>query len=365
MATFLQIVGAVFVALFLVVIAAFLFLKWKLSSWAKQMSDQVQEFGGMMEKMAAGGGPMAAAMGGMMEPLSLKLHATEDEPDEDFALQIEAWTKSLSREGFETVGDFEADPTMLWMRAFVHPESGAAAVLYVMPLAGAWYDVTLRIDGQSVTMTDSQREMADSPPWSKIVQLDAGTPPAKAYERLLRSVGEPSVEPYTRENFPERFQNEYQKAAIWRAKRGESEDEIKRISSAEAGEQVDNSFVQQMLDSRGQMRAYQINEFLKEQWLKDSEVSAYDYEQIEDRIVVIHELTPPDLLLDTWGECYGEHFEDEPEDLPDVSELVAGRDPRQAFRDLQQKLPPGGRFQHYAAVEGDISGDLWLRPDDY
>lgn len=366
MAAFLQIVGAVFVALILVVIVTLLFLRWKLKAWASKMAAQVQEFGGMMEQFVASGGPMAAALGGMLEPLTIQLHPTDDEPDEDFALQITAWTKGLTAAGFQPVGDYTAQPTLLWLRALIHPESGVAAALYIMPMAGAWYDVTAEFDDQtSLTLSDNQRELVDMPPWSELIRHEAGTPPAKAYEKLLRKIGPRSVVPYTVDNFVQRFEETYRRGMIWRAKRGDSAEEFRRIAAVDGGDAPDNQFVRQMLNSRKLMRAHQIDELLKEQWLKDSNLSAYDYERIEDRLIVIHDLTPPDLLLDMWGAEYGED-DDEDDDkraeVPDVAALVNESNPREAFRTLQERLSPGGRFEHYAAVEGEISGDLWLRP---
>jgi hypothetical protein len=369
MGLFLQIVGAVFVALFLVVIAAILVLRWKLKSWTKQMADQMQEMGGLFEKMAAGGGPMSAALGGMMEPLTLNLKRTHEEPDEDCALQIKAWTKGLKEAGFAEVGDFEAEPTMLWLRALTHPESGAAAAFYVMPMAGAWYDVTARLrDGTSITLTDTQREMTDMPPWGKLIRMEAGTPPAKAYEKLLRRLEGKDLTRYTPENFVESFEEEYRRGTLWRVKRGDTPDELKRITAADMGEEPDSEFVQQLLESRKRMRAHQIDELLKDEWLKSSDMSAYEYERIEDRLVVVHELTPPEVLIDIWGELYaGDEIDDEqdPEELPEVKQIVETQDPRQAFRMLQQQLPPQGRFEHFASIDGDIAGDLWLRPDGY
>jgi len=368
MALFLQIVGAVFVALFLVVIATVLLLRWKIKSWAKQMAHQVEETGGLMEKFAAGGGPMAA-LGGVMEPLTLNLKRTHEPPDEDYALQIKAWTKGLKEAGFVEVGDFEAEPTMLWLRALAHPESGAAAAFYVMPLAGAWYDVTARFrDGTSIALTDTQREMTDMPPWSTLIRMEAGTPPAKAYEKLLRKLEDKDVTRYTVENFVEAFEEEYRRGTLWRVKRGDTPDELRRITAADTGKEPDSEFVQQLLESRKQMRAHQIDQLLKDEWLKNSEMSAYEYEKIEDRLIVIHELTPPEMLIDIWAEnCDADDF-DEDGDLPEDSELrqmLESRDPRKAFRTLQQKLPAEARFEHFATLDGDIAGDLWLSPDGY
>jgi hypothetical protein len=368
MGLFLQIVGAVFVALFLVVIAGILLLRWKLKSWAKQMADQVQEMGGLMEKFAAGGGPMAAALGGVMEPLTLNLKRTHESPDEDCQLQIKAWTKGLKEVGFVEVGDFEAEPTMLWLRALTNPDSGAAAAFYVMPMAGAWYDVTARFrDGTSITLTDTQREMTDMPPWGKLIRMEAGTPPAKAYEKLLRKLEGKDVTRYTPENFVESFEEEYRRGTLWRVKRGDTPDELRRITAADMGEEPDSDFVQQLLESRKQMRAHQIDELLKDEWLKNSDMSAYEYEQIEDRLVVIHELTPPGtLLIHLEEQLDPDEFE---EDSPEGAELrrivESEQDPRQAFRTAQQRLPALARFEHFASLDGDITGDLWLRPDDY
>lgn len=364
MAAFLQIVGAVFVALILVAIGLLLFLRWKLKSWAKQVSEQVQEFGGLMEKMAAHGGPMAAALGGMAEPLTLTLKPTSEEPDEDFALQIKAWTKGLIGIGFETVNDFDAEPTMLWMRGLTHPETGAAAVIYVMPLAGCWFEVCARTEEQDrITVGNSPQPMADVPPWCDTHRIDEGVPPAKAYEKLLRKVGERPISPYTPDNFANSFEQAYRRDMLWRVKRGDSEEETRRIVAAgDDGEAPDNSMIDRLMESRRQMRSMQIDEMLKEQWLKESNVSAFDYERIEDRLVVVHELTPPDQLLDIWGDAYGDAFDDDPPELPDVSQLISNQEPRKAFQTLQQNLPPESRFVHHASIEGDIAGDLWLRP---
>ena len=116
------------------------------------------------------------------------------------------------------------------------------------------------------------------------------------------------------------------------------------------------------------MRAQQIDELLKEQWLKTSDMSAYEYEKIEDRLVVVHELTPPDMLL-MHLDVDDDPDEDDEEDEPEESALrrIAenDEDPRRAFRTAQQMLPAEARFEHFATIDGDIAGDLWLRPDGY
>src|SRR5690606_439031 len=101
--------------------------------------------------------------------------------------------------------------------------------------------------------------------------------------------------------------------------------------------------------------------------LKSSDMSAYEYEQIEDRLVVIHELTPSETLIIHLQEHYDpdEFDEDSPQDDELRRIIESEPDPRQAFRDAQQRLPAEARFEHFASLDGDIAGDLWLGPEDY
>ncbi|WP_206028598.1 hypothetical protein [Thalassoroseus pseudoceratinae] len=353
---FLKLVAAVVFGLMLVVILTVAYLRWRIKRWVGELGDEIKKFGDQF-----------AMMGGGMEPLEVELERTQSSPSPQYQSVIEGWTSDVESLGFERVGDFHMQPTAVWMRALTHPESGAAAVVYVMEPVGVFYDLVAKFENDdSVTVTDNQYALVDFPPWSQVVRLDAGTDPSVAYSRLLDEVGSQPVQPYDPINFRERFEAAYRKDMLWRAKRGDTPQEVRRVMNSPLTEaQGNNDLVQATMESRREMRAAQFEDFLRKQYLKQSQLSALEYERIEERMVIVHELTPSSTLLELAEEAFWDDEADEEQPIPDVVLKIAEEDdPLEAFRRIQEYFPSPNYFEHYDSVAGEITGDIYLRPAD-
>ncbi len=353
---FLKLVAAVVFGLMLVVVLSLAYLRWRIKRWVGELGDEIKKFGDQF-----------AMMGGGMEPLEVELERTKNPAPAEYQSLVDAWTDDVKTLGFEVVGDFYAKPTQLWMRALTHPESGTAAVVYAMSPIGVFYDLVAKLEGEdSITVSDNQHALMDTPPWSRMVRLDAGTDPKIAYSRLLDEVGAESVQPYDPINFRERFEAAYRKEMLWRAKRGDTPEEVRRVMNSPLMQSGDNDeFVEATIESRREMRAEQVDEMLRKHYLKQSNLSALEYERIEDRIVIVHELTPSSTLVELAEEAFWDDETDEERPMPDVIEQIAEQDdPLEAFRQIQNYLPESDYFEHYDSVAGEIAGDIYLRRED-
>lgn len=356
MLDFLKLVAAVVFGLMLAIVLAIAYLRWRVKRWVGELGEEFKKFGDQF-----------AAMGAELEPLEVELDRTQELAPEEHQALIDAWTADVESLGFESVGDFRMRPTQVWLRALTHPESGAAAVVYAIHPVGVFYDMTARFVGEeSITVTDNQFALVDSPPWSRLVRLDAGTDPNLAYARLLDEIAGQAVQPYDPVNFRERFEAAYRKETLWRAKRGDTTEEVRRVMNSPLTEAKDeNELLKATMESRRMMRGAQVEDFLRKEYLKQSNVSALEYERIEDRLVIVHELTTSDTLIELAEEAFWDEETGRERPMPSVISKIAEQDdPLEAFRQILGYLPDSKYYEHYDSIAGEIMGDIYLRREE-
>lgn len=322
------------------------------NSAKQQFAGQVLDLNTAARHLDAGGTTTLIAM---MSPLAT-LRDTGPPSNVNALSSARDWLQGLSDAGFLKVGDFLADQVMLTTHVFTHPESGAAAAVYAMPKVASWYELmALSSDGQCLVITNAEVEQGEQPPWIETVRLPPATTPAAAYQTLLQSIDGRVVEPCTPENVTDTLDALYDRLAIWHFTRRDTKEERSQVAAGHQDEQIE----QQRIAARNRLFSLQVDALLMEQWSMKPDVSADELKRIHDRMIVIHEHTPLETVIDLLG---GESM---PGGLGPLASLSHGDhvDPREAFRALQGTLESSQRFEHYATLEGEISGELWLRPE--
>ena len=113
------------------------------------------------------------------------------------------------------------------------------------------------------------------------------------------------------------------------------------------------------------MRGAQVEDFLRKEYLKQSNVSALEYERIEDRLVIVHELTTSDTLIELAEEAFWDEETGRERPMPSVISKIAEQDdPLEAFRQILGYLPDSKYYEHYDSIAGEIMGDIYLRREE-
>ncbi|MBV8381290.1 MAG: hypothetical protein JOZ63_01705, partial [Planctomycetaceae bacterium] len=126
MAIVLQILGAIFLLLIVLLVVAVLFVRSKLRNLARTLE-------GLTKTLAASGTPA-------------RIHLTEMAiPDWEDEEAVEAIAKDLPGLGFEKVGTYQVQEISgLALQAWMNTESATTAIVYEHPMAEVWLDFVTR-----------------------------------------------------------------------------------------------------------------------------------------------------------------------------------------------------------------------------
>ena len=364
MTLFLQIVAGFVVAIILVGLAVYFWIRRKLKGFGGKLIQQLAE---QIEQ---------AAMGGAVPPFRLHLRTVSDgqvefNNDED----VRTLTEEFLAAGFETICDFETVEIPLPLRAFRHVQHNAYGVIYDHPVAGVFCDVTRRYkDRRSWTVSSSSPHGMDPIPGSHPTFL-----PGAAVEELLNHLLEASpvneMEEATREDFVVRFESAYAREMNYRIERqGPTEQEIRRIAEMN-GQECD----QQQIDAVQKQWKSAISEFLSEKavamWKKEQDVPPPVFARLQPQLVAIHDRMLPDELMNLVFEDFDlDDIEDE--ELDDTTtrrmrtvwnqlqDWLRSNSFAEAFVQLLKTSGQSSKWQHQGSVSRPIPAEIWLRPSE-
>ncbi len=263
--------------------------------------------------------------------------------------------------GFETIGDFRVEgmpEVRLWGAV---NSLGYAAILYRHEQAGDWFDFVAEWeDGHVMTVSNAPLFNAlDTPPFStKIAAHELSL--ADAYEVFQNALRErqtlAKIHSITLENFPQRFAEAYAKEMDWRLSRGgPTSDEIRRVAAASPNlpPLSDRQFAQAD-DQIHQEWRQKLDTACLDTFLETAPISLKRWEQIRDRLLIVHEKLDEDTLvsmMESWVEV---------DLLPNSAQSDDDFDPILFFATVNATLPKVQQFQCIGEVTQPVRAVFYI-----
>jgi hypothetical protein len=176
------------------------------------------------------------------------------------------------------------------------------------------------------------------------------------------------------EDFPHVFVEAWSQTMDWRiARGGVTSDEIRRVARL-AGQRAPDDCVIELvqLTWRGAIDEF-VQEEVRRAWLADAGMSAVDWEQLRDRIEVVHERTDPEDRIEAlaWTKIEGSYPEDDCKAEERALEQARAQlrplfadGQRTGFARAQLVLPEKRRHQLLASLEAPWPADVYRAPDE-
>ena len=377
---FLQLVGAFVVALILLILVVYFYIKWKFRSVFKDFAEAL--------KNIAGGAPVP--------PFRVKLLRKKeyfaDDPEEyedvlDNPHDFKARVEEFASLGFEKIDDYYIEEIPLSMTAFVDRETSTYGVIYDHPMAGVWCDVVRRYeDGSGWTFGTNQDPLMDYPV-NKTIKFFPTHSLTEVVETFKTEAPAERAILVSNEEFPKFFERAYAEEMDWRIERGgATEAEIRRIAERDEIECTPEHIHTIQMQWRMAISEFYSQRVLR-RYRKDHNLSRSDWEQLEETAVVAHQQMQAEEIFQAFDEDYypdmGFQLElDEEDDDPEyraerdkwerrieeIREQLKTDPPQTVFRRLVQNSDEKDvEWEFKAAVEKPVPADIWLRhwKDEY
>ena len=365
MSTFLLAVLGTLVGLLLVVALAWIWLKRKLARFVRDLG----------EALGAAGG---------VSPFRITL-----EPSADLEWSgsdtVDSVTAALADLGYEPAGDFRV-PEMagVKLRGLVNGEACTLAALYEHPQVERPLLDLMRLheDRHHVLVSTAPEDGMDAPPRkiARRVTHDLGDQDAvhaaleSMHEQLLAESAGRTPVPIAPRLFALTFTTAYAAEMDWRiARGGVTADEVRRAAAAGGQEPPDEDSVETV---QGLWRSA-IDDFVSEEaqraFLATATVSAAEWEQMRERVLVVHEHSQvPELVESLASDLYDaeapdEEGADEEEDRYEaleqgLREAFGAAGAMDGFRAARDAMPVLAAFEHLGDVHAPWRGSIYLRP---
>jgi hypothetical protein len=340
MALLLQIIGGLVLFVIVLALIAFFVLRWKLKKLAEALSG-IPTVGNMA------GGP----------PLRMRLRPAD--ANEWDAFEVQENVAGLDRLGFERISAYESpDMPGLVFLPFASADQRSYALVYHQPGGlGVWCDINTRYqDGTSLTVTSAGRggELEHRPGHEKAYLPGSSTEQLVEVHRSKQS--DKPARPATIEGFANDFETAYEEAMAWRITKGYSDDEVRAVAALDGGS-LSEDVLEQTRETLNSQAAAKLNEFIRRRYMEESGLTAVEWEDQRERLVIIHDrLTTEDVLeeVDSWLEVDEEEFEA-------LSESTES--PRLLMDRLNESQPASMKFRKLRTLHEPVEADVWLAPE--
>lgn len=358
MQTVLLVAAGVVLGVSVLALFAFGFLKKKIGAFCESISEVVR----------AGGIP----------PFRIHLEPNAA-PGWNDRPRMKSATADFESIGYARVEDFDIrEMDEVRFRAMWNRESGTWVALYDHPESGMWADAFQDFrDGTSVTVTTAAETGMDRPLHSRLFRVDAEVGDEgvarRIHERLVHeAIGfEPNVCPP--EAFSEVYAEIYAQEMDWRiARGGVTRAEIERVAALSGAEPPSEASIELIQDLwRGQIACF-IDDEVRNAWLATCDLSALEWERLQDRIHVVHDHDTAEDLIETLAWTMVEADTDKDADYDDEAACEASRvtlrpcfetSNREGFERAQVFLPEKHRFEKLGSTEDPWPADVWAAPE--
>jgi|GEM_PF-6226257 len=364
MALFFQMVGAVFVALILVVIVGLLWLRWKLRSFTSQFVDNL---GKMAKNLHMTGGGMGMLY---VPPMTLEMTPAEDDAI-THTQEFELATLEVQNQGFKRGELYELEEIGAVCRSLFHSDRRIDVVVYDHPLLNVWVEYcAFFADGTSLSFSNCQQTSGLDQPPQRDARFFPGEQIAALWERFRLEIADrPIAAHITADTFASRFVKFYNEEMQWRIDRGGvTEEEVRRCVEMGGGEFSEDHC--EMVQQTWRMRiAQHIDEQLRTAFTEGSNMSLSEYEKKRDRLVFIHEQTSPEQLM-LYVNMADEENDDEDDDADEGDEYgerqtklqqrCLAASPRVVFRELRDAGELNGRYEFLKEMTTPYTADVYV-----
>ena len=357
----------VLLGLFLFLVAAYILIKWKLKKL----------FGGLGEAFKS----YAAGMSSMPQ-YRLKLTDATDTPLHHPESMAEL-TNELSGIGFVEAGTYSADEdSPVLIRGMVLEAESIIAAMYDMPDQGPFLDLVRDTEsGTHFMATSTPTNSLDKPPWTRS-EVCPGAGAAELHDALKRMELDGPLREVSTASFKETFEQAYAREMDWRVDRGGyTDEEVSRMTDAavattEEGQDeiTDTTLSMIRIALEGTLRSG-LEAALHEAFLEQTDLSASEWERVEDRVEIVHKLSDANALTGLLVQLDNSpkiEDEDEAEAEQDnryevlksrVEEELKFHEPIEVFARLAPEQPNYVQLKKLAHLESPSACDIYVMPE--
>lgn len=342
MAVILQIFGAAFLLLILFLAIGALVIRSKVRRFARNME---QTLGGFTKTMAAASTPSRIQLLRMAQPDWVEEEDVEDQ------------RAPLPELGFQLVGAYQVEELDdLALEAWVNKSKSVTAVIYEHPSSGVWTDfVTRYLDGGRVTFTNGSRGGGVEHAPGHELQRFTDLVPKELFRKFLFGRPLKSMEPVDPESFAASFEKAYADEMDWRNSRGGvTEDEIRAIAQL-SGETYDETTIKAARKLAEEHAMEQLQDAVLERFLKQTTMSAFEWEDVRDRTVVVHDRMSPHYFAEFLSNLLDDETHPEIDGTPETA-------PRRMFESLNEGFAEEGKFKMLGTVNEPVVADVYASP---
>ena len=337
MALILQILGALFLLLLLLVVGGYFIVRFKLRQALQGLQD-----------LDVGAFPTTPPARIELEPLT--------EQDWSQGEEAEGHAAALCSLGFVEAGRFSTDVMgRVNMIALVHEHDRLVGVAYEHTVAGVWMDLVSRYeDGTTSTYTSAPHgsELDQRPGHGKMFlpQADAET----MYRRILDGRPDRALLPIAGEDFKSFFEQAYADEMDWRLARGGPSDAELRAIAERSEEEVSEEVIEATREALTWEYLEQLEEVLRDNFLRECDITAAEWEKVRESLVFIHDKLPMETVT-----AYFQTWDEEEDADPVAPEPPEGATSRQAFRALNEAMEAPRRFELLGRVSRPLAAEVY------
>ncbi|MCH9670650.1 MAG: hypothetical protein K0U93_04305 [Gammaproteobacteria bacterium] len=297
--------------------------------------------------------------------------------------EVDTFSHVIETSGFQRIGDF-AIPQMhdLMVRGFCDRKRAAFAIIYEHPQVGLVLDLVRIHKGCTATVTSAPDDGLDHPgntartqiPFENLDEDGASATWAKMLPALDELCKDKTPIPALPKTFVAAFTSSYAAEMDWRIRRGGvTEDEVRRVALAGGQEDPAPDAIEQVKAVwRSTIDKFVGSEVIG-QFLAAREISAVDWEQMRDRILVVHEYSETDALCDSLAALTDTPAPADDAEVSEPNEAASGlrAELGAAFTDAQvidgfaaalELLPSTHRFEKIGSVQRPWRAEVYLKP---
>jgi len=333
MQLFLQFLGGACLAVGILVVGAFLWMRWQLRKMIK----------------------LASAMGGSAAPIRVQLIS---DPDGDWAdaERVSERVRQFEALGFRYVGTYRIDLVPDFrMVALVHSDEPAYGTVTENPMTGVFSEVVqLAEDGRNLTIT-TMKSMGDAP-----------TPPTKTLVRLTKaSVGDlfaevrmrrlsGSLKDHSLQNFVTHFEDAYHAEMRWQYEEGGLRNANAREVENLTGVAIDRETGEYLRTLHPTHWPEEIEDRLREKFLKSTSMSAAEWDQVQDYVAFIHDQMDFDDIVDAVIDAA-----DTDDAFTEDWDRLKGQNPRETYRNILTDMGMMDRVELLACMDDPVPCDVY------
>jgi|GEM_PF-5386662 len=328
----LQILGGIVLLIVALGVAAWLWLRWQI---------------GRMKKLAK-------MMGGPVAPVRIHLEPVSEAVWRD-PRQVERMAEEFAAAGFSRAGTYRLrEVSEVVMAPFVAADGMAYGLITEHPMAGVFAEVVQSsADGHMLTISQAKVTDQSPPPPHKTVIRRTGASVTELLSEYEAHRLPPPIAPHTAAGFPAAFEAAYHRDMTWAYEHGPLKGmNVEQISDL-IGEDPDPETYRLLKQQNPLDYPDELEHRLRQTFLKQSGMSALEWDEMRDHIVLVHDRLSSDDLADMLAD------EVDDEEIYTIAEKHARDSARDTFQQMVDRLNLSDRLDFLAHVDDPLPCDVY------